>query len=159
MILLDIEKAFDKIWHEGLLYKLNIPSPLIRMIKSYLEGRTLQVKYNEQLSDKFQIHAGITQGSILGPTLFTIYIQDLPKLKYLNTGLYADDTALYARRRDEQPPPPSSNFDRLDATQHRRPRHPGATPPPESCDGSVISPTPAAARSRHTASFGEYNKE
>lgn len=98
MILLDIEKAFDKIWKEGLSYKLKklqIPTHLVRLIHHYMTNRTFQVTYNNNLSDKREAKAGVIQGSVLGPVLFNIFISDLPTTKYLKKVLFADDTALY----------------------------------------------------------------
>lgn len=98
MILLDIEKAFDKIWIDGLIHKLiqlQIPSHLIKIIQNYMQDRTFQVSYNNTLSNKKTANAGVIQGSVLGAILFNIYISDLPETKYLKKTLFADDTALY----------------------------------------------------------------
>lgn len=98
-ILLDIAKAFDKIWHEALIYKLiqcKFPARLIHLIHSYLCNRQLRVRLNNALSDLYNILSGVLQGSALGPTLFNIFFNDIPRTIYTYLALYADDTAIYA---------------------------------------------------------------
>ena len=99
MVALDISKAFDKVWHKGLLTKLSsygISGKVLSVIKSFLSGRSLQVVINGQSSQAHSINAGVPQGSILGPTLFLLFINDLPN-HILNSlvNIYADDTSLY----------------------------------------------------------------
>lgn len=99
MVLLDIEKAFDKVWTAGLISKLTTykyPQHIINLIHSYLTNRTMYVKINNAQSDPRVITAGVPQGSVLGPTLFNIFISDLPTFHNSNLALFADDTALYA---------------------------------------------------------------
>ena len=72
---LDISKAFDKVWHEGLLYKLEslgISRKLLNLFRSFLNDRHQRVVLNGQLSDWAPILAGVPQGSISGPLLFLI---------------------------------------------------------------------------------------
>lgn len=98
MILLDIEKAFDTVWHEGFLYKimkLNFPKYLVCLLKSYITNRKFKVFIGENSSHSKNITAGVPQGSILGPTLYNIYTSDIPKPPHVNLALYADDTAMY----------------------------------------------------------------
>lgn len=103
MYLLDVEKAFDTVWHDGLLHKLilcNIPLPLVRLIHSYLSNRRFQVHLDEVKSNMLNIPAGIPQGSILGPFLFLIYLNDIPTQIRTNLACFADDTACYTSSAD-----------------------------------------------------------
>ena len=97
-IFLDTWKAFDKVWHEGLLYKLrsfSISGNLLNLIKRYLTDRFLRVLLNGQCSNWQPALAGVRQGSILGP-LFFVYINDLPIGLKPNVKLLADDTSLFS---------------------------------------------------------------
>jgi hypothetical protein len=100
MALLDIEKAFDSVWHEGLIYKLyifNFPIYLIKMIKSYLENRKYKVFIGGKYSETYSIPAGVPQGSVLGPVLYNIFTSDFPTAPpSCERAFYADDTALMA---------------------------------------------------------------
>ena len=94
---MDISKAFDKVWHIGLLYKiesLGISGNLLNLFRSFLNDRHQTVAPNGQLSDWPPIQAGVPQGSILGPLLFLIYISDLPDNLNSLINLFADDTSL-----------------------------------------------------------------
>ena len=94
-VFLDIPKAFDKAWHEGLLYKLKsvgISEEFYGPLKNYLPHRFQRVVLNGQLSSWRPDLAGVPQGSNLGPFLFIIYINDLPNELQANVKLIADDT-------------------------------------------------------------------
>ena len=95
---LDISKAFDKVWHAGLLKKLGslgVRDPLLAWIKSYLTDRKQRVIIEGQSSEWASINAGVPQGSVLGPLLFLIYINDLTTELVSNPFIYADDTMLF----------------------------------------------------------------
>lgn len=99
MLLIDLQKAFDKVWHDGLIYKLHIikiPQYLLFTIKSYLENRHFYVDSQGSRSSTKSIAAGVPQGSLLGPVLFNIYINDIPKDPKTTLAIYADDTAVMA---------------------------------------------------------------
>ena len=71
---LDIEKAFDNVWHNGLRYKvfmLDLPTKMIRWLSDFLVCRVIQVNVNGLLSDKISPIAGVPQGSVLSPLLFS----------------------------------------------------------------------------------------
>lgn len=102
LLTLDIEKAFDSVWHQGLIYKLinlNFPPYIIKIIHSFLTNRTFQVKVNGKLSDKQKIPAGTPQGAVTSPTLFNYFINDIPKHPQTSLALFADDTAIIAESR------------------------------------------------------------
>lgn len=104
-VFLDISKAFDRIWHDALLYKLNecfFPAYMLKIIASYLNNRCFNVKINTSYSDIRSIKAGVPQGSLLGPLLFCLYTNDIPKPPRPNTkvALFADDTAVLSTDED-----------------------------------------------------------
>jgi retron-type reverse transcriptase len=99
-IFIDLRKAFDTINHELLLKKLDtygIRGIVNGWVKSYLSNRDQYVKYNGTNSDKLEVLCGVPQGSILGPLLFILFINDLCNVSELiNFILFADDTNLFA---------------------------------------------------------------
>lgn len=100
MILFDVASAFDKVWHQALIVKLHraqIPSTLILLINSYLTNRNFKVKINDTFSNIGLIQAGVPQGSVLGPTLFNLFMSDIPTPPHTHLAQYADDTALYCQ--------------------------------------------------------------
>ena len=100
-VFLDIFKAFDKVWHDGLIYKLKqngIKDKLLCLLIDFLKNRQQRVVLNGQSSSWTKVNAGVPQGSILGPLLFLIYINDLPNGLQSNLKLFADDTFFYRTR-------------------------------------------------------------
>ena len=97
-VFLDIQQVFDKVWHEGLLYKLKkvLPHTYYSILKSHLTKRQFVVKYLDASTTTFPIDAGIPQGSVLGPLQFSIYTADLPVSTEIIVATFADDTALLA---------------------------------------------------------------
>ena len=105
LVLLDVEKAFDSVWHDALIYKLQkieTPEYIIRIIRSYLTNRRMYITVNGVNSLLKHIKAGVPQGSILGPTLYTIYTNDIPTSDKTNLAIYADDTAIYTSWKPRQ---------------------------------------------------------
>lgn len=97
LILLDIEKAFDTVWHNGLIYKLltlQTPKYLCRLVAEFLYNRSFIVSVNGVNSEQKTIAAGLPQGSTLSPLLYSIYTSDFSPPNYMKTAYYADDTAL-----------------------------------------------------------------
>ena len=98
-VFLDISKAFDKVWHQGLLYKLKqngILGNLLETLTDFLKDRKQRDVLNGQNSSWANVEAGVPQGSILGPLLFLIYINDLPDNLSTNVKLFADDAYLFS---------------------------------------------------------------
>ncbi|GFX75379.1 probable RNA-directed DNA polymerase from transposon BS [Trichonephila clavipes] len=98
-VFLDIQKAFDRVWIDGLIYKLityNFPPAIIHILYSYLTNRKYKVRVNDTLSITHRVNIGVTQGSLLGPVLFNIYVNDIPSHPRTMINLYADDTAISA---------------------------------------------------------------
>ena len=95
-VALDISKAFDI----GLLHKLRscgISGQIFGLISSFLDNRRLRVVLGGKSSQEYPVNAGVLQGSILGPTFFLLYINDLPDDVIWNIAIYADDTTLYSK--------------------------------------------------------------
>ena len=98
LILLDFSKAFDKVNHLKLLYKLScfgVKGNTLNWIQSFLIGRTQTVVLDGESSEEVKVTSGVTQGSVLGPLLFLLYINDLPENIQSQVRLFADDTAVY----------------------------------------------------------------
>ena len=98
-VFLDISKAFDKVWHEGLIFKLKqngISGNLLNLLCDFLRNRKQRVLLKWQVSDWSDVRAGVPQGSMLGPLLFLIYINDLSEGLPSNAKLFADDTSLFS---------------------------------------------------------------
>ena len=98
---LDVEKAFDNVWHNGLRYKiyqLDLPTKLCRWLSDFLVGRVIRVKIEGFLSPKVYPKAGVPQDSNLSPLLFLIYVNDMPNPSHHHTdkSQFADDAGQWA---------------------------------------------------------------
>ena len=97
LIFLDISKAFDRVWHKGLIYKLSllgVGGPLLLWLESYLNERSQRVVLSGQTSPTLKTNAGVPQGSILGPLLFLVFINDIETNIMSNMYIFADDATL-----------------------------------------------------------------
>ena len=98
IVFCDVSKAFDRVWHRGLLFKLRqngIDGKLLQWLNSYLTNRKQKVTLNSCASTIKSILAGVPQGSVLGPLLFLVYINDIAKQLLSLTRLFADDSSLF----------------------------------------------------------------
>ena len=95
-LLLDIAQAFDRVWHEGLLFKIKelLPREYFALLTSYLHGRKFRVRNGNDYSMLKSIRAGVPQGSVLGPMLYLLYVNDIPKTANTMLATFADDTAI-----------------------------------------------------------------
>ena len=103
-IFLDISKAFGKVWHKGLIYKLcqyGFSADLLALLTDFLSNRKQRVVLNGQYSTCADNKAGVPQGSILRPLLFLAYINDLTENLHSIPKLFADDTSLFSIVADE----------------------------------------------------------
>ena len=102
-VFLDISKAFDKVWHEGLIFKLQqngVSGNMLKLFQNYLSNRKQRVVLNGSCSDYSSIESGVPQGSVLGPLLFLVYINDLERNIKSNVKFFADDTMLFSIVKD-----------------------------------------------------------
>jgi len=101
-VFLDVAKAFDTVWIDGLLYKLtlNFPSYIVHTISSYLKDRTFEASFQTATSSRRGIRAGVAQGGLIYPVLFSLYVNDMPpNTHHVELALYADDAAIIATSR------------------------------------------------------------
>ena len=104
-VFLDISKAFDKVWHDGIIFKLTqngISGNLLKLLCDFLSERRQRVVLNGQASAWTNVTAGVLQGSILGPLLFLLYTNDNSEGRSTNAKLLADDTSLFSVIHDNQ---------------------------------------------------------
>ena len=94
-----MSKAFHKVSHAGLLHKLNswgILGPIFGLISSFLSSGQIRKVLDGKSSQEYPVSAGVPQGSILGSTIFLLYINDLLDGVICGIGIYAHDTTLYS---------------------------------------------------------------
>lgn len=101
-IFLDVSQAFDRVNHNGLLYKIYslLPIKYHKILTSYLNNRTFQVQFGNETSSIRSIKAGVPQGSVLGPLLYLLFTCDLPTNENITTTTFADDTAILCSNRN-----------------------------------------------------------
>jgi len=100
VIYLDYRKAFDTIWHSGLYTKLveyGINGKVLTWLKSFLQGRKMRVEVRGEYSDWVSVTSGVPQGSVLGPLLFLVFVNDIPEWIRTSVKMFADDTKLWTR--------------------------------------------------------------
>ena len=102
-VFLDVAKAFDSVWHDGLRVKLcqrrfGLPKRMIRFLSGYLRDRTYRVRCSSAVSRWYPIHAGVPQGGSLSPLLYLLYVNDIPLAEdhYTAPSQYADDLAIWS---------------------------------------------------------------
>lgn len=105
MIHVDLKCAFDSVWHDAVIYKMenmHFPKYIIKIIQSFLSNRCFKVKVNDSQSDEKVIPAGVPQGAVLSPVLFNIFVSDILFLPGCTIAQYADDIAILstAKRAD-----------------------------------------------------------
>jgi len=102
-VLLDVAKAFDTVWIDGLLYKLtllNFPSYIVHTISSYLRDRTFEASFQTATLSRRGMRAGVAQGGLICPVLLSLYVNDMPSTsQHVELALYADETAIIATSR------------------------------------------------------------
>lgn len=97
-IFLDVAQAFDRVWHDGLEFKLHrdLPRQYFELLKSYITNRFFRVRYGGEYSELKRILAGVPQGSVIGPVLYLLFTRDIPSSHNTLLGTFADDTAILA---------------------------------------------------------------
>lgn len=103
MLMLDVEKPYDTVWQEAIVHKLlvaNFPLYLVKMLHSFLKGRSFQVNVNGALSAIHGIPCGVPQGSVLSPTLYNIFTADVLMIDGVSYAFFADDTGFFATDND-----------------------------------------------------------
>ena len=96
LTLRDVAKAFDKVWHDGLKYKilqLGLPANIEKLLCKFLDGRNARLRVGQHTGETFPLMSGVPQGSVLSPTLYIIYTSDTPPPTRIGNEdiMYADD--------------------------------------------------------------------
>ena len=102
---LDIKRAFDTVWHQGLIAKLfsfNINPNLVRIVSSYLSNRSFVISIGQELSAPRALRAGVPQGSVISPYIYNLYTSDIPRSEAAHLFAYADDLAVVAACKSER---------------------------------------------------------
>jgi len=98
-VMLDLTKAFDMVWHRGLLHKIKglvLQGNVLEFIKDFLTERTIRVRIGSSLSSPYNLDSGTPQGSVISPLLFLLMINDIDDpLNGERLSLFADDSALW----------------------------------------------------------------
>ena len=99
-LFIDVGKAFDSVWHDGLRYKLmngSLPRKMIRLFSSFLADRTINVNCCSNCSEWVTLNAGTSQGSVSSPLLYIIYVNDIPDMSSLSVRLsqFSDDLGIW----------------------------------------------------------------
>ena len=122
-IFLDISKAFDKVWHERLVFKLKqngVSGTLLKLLDNYLRNRKQRVVLNCSSADYSLINSGVPQGSVICPILFLIYINDLENNIKSNVKFFADDTMFFSIVKDPTTSADELNHDLQNITEWAR---------------------------------------
>jgi len=102
-VFLDVVKAFDTVWIDGLLYKLTllkIPPYIVHTISSYLRDRTFEASFQTATLSRRGMRAGVAQEGLISPVLFSLFVNDIPPPSHhVESAVYADDTAIIATSR------------------------------------------------------------
>ena len=100
---MDLSKAFDRVWNEGLLYKLEcngISGKLLNLLRNFLTNRQHRVLLNGKNSRWLTYTVGVPQGSVFGPLFFLVYINDIIEGLQNDIKLFADDTSIFSVVKD-----------------------------------------------------------
>ena len=105
MVFFDAKKAFDSVWHTGLLHKAmkdGLPGRVIRFLRAWLNNRQLRVRIGQTCSNTVQLDSGVPQGSVLAPLVWNYYTGDIPSTisSHSSTAVYADDTSTATSHRN-----------------------------------------------------------
>ncbi|GBM75393.1 putative RNA-directed DNA polymerase from transposon BS [Araneus ventricosus] len=104
-VFLDVQKAFDRVWIQGLIHKLiryKTPPHFLQLLNSYLEERKFAVKISNSISKAKIMRAGIPQGGKIYPIFYSLFVNDIPKTHKTLLVMYADDTAILAKNKNHK---------------------------------------------------------